>query len=120
MERCAGPYVSGPWLPAGGRRFTDKSYHPHSQIGVITESGNAAGDPAAEAGNSLARTLRDSWAATTGYPELSVYVNYARGDEKLRQRYGSRKLPRLAALKKKWDPRNVFAYNNVLPMEYDG
>ncbi|KAL9032533.1 MAG: hypothetical protein Q9180_006446, partial [Flavoplaca navasiana] len=90
------------------------------QIGVVTESGNAAGDPAAEAGNSLARRLRDSWAATSGYPDLSVYVNYARGDEKLRQRYGSRKLPRLAALKKKYDPRNVFAYNNVLPMEYSG
>ncbi|KAL8988161.1 MAG: hypothetical protein Q9177_002723 [Variospora cf. flavescens] len=92
----------------------------HIQIGVITESGNAAGDPTAEAGNSLARRLRDRWAATSGYPELSVYVNYARGDEKLRQLYGSRKLPRLAALKKKWDPRNVFAYNNVLPMEYRG
>ncbi|KAL8743199.1 MAG: hypothetical protein Q9184_008142, partial [Pyrenodesmia sp. 2 TL-2023] len=99
-----------PWRDAQG----------HIQIGVITESGNAAGDPAAEAGNSLARRLRDRWAATSGYPELSVYVNYARGDEKLRQRYGSRKLPRLAALKKKWDPRNVFAYNNALPMEYRG
>ncbi|KAL8666834.1 MAG: hypothetical protein Q9202_001074 [Teloschistes flavicans] len=92
----------------------------HIQIGVMTDSGNAAGDPAAEAGDGLARELRDSWAATSGYAELSVYVNYARGDEKLRQRYGSRKLPRLAGLKRKWDPRNVFAYNNALPTEYHG
>ena len=86
----------------------------------MTDSGNAAGDQAAEAGDLLARQLRDSWAATSGYPELSVYINYARGDETLRQRYGARKLPRLAALKKKWDPHNVFAYNNALPTEYPG
>ena len=90
----------------------------HSQISVLTVSGNAAGDPAAEAGDRLGRELRDSWALTSGYPELSVYVNYAHGDEMLQQRYGDRKLPRLAALKKKWDPNNVFAYNNVLPTTY--
>lgn len=86
----------------------------------MTDSGNAAGDPAAEAGDRLGRELRDSWASTSGYPELSVYVNYAHGDEKLSQRYGRDKLPRLAALKKEWDPHNVFAYNNALPTEYAG
>lgn len=84
----------------------------------MTNSGNAAGYPATEAGDQLGRELRESWASTSGYPELSVYVNYAHGDEKLPQRYGAGKLPRLAALKKKWDPDNVFAYNNVLPTTY--
>jgi Berberine and berberine like len=83
----------------------------------MTDSGNAAGDPAAEAGDRLALELRDSWASTSGYPEFSVYINYARGDETLEQRYGRNKLPRLMALKKKWDPDNVFAYNNALPTE---
>ena len=92
----------------------------HSQISVITASGNAAGDPAAAAGAKLGAELRDSWASTSGYPELSVYINYARGDEQLPQRYGADKLPRLAALKRKWDPNNVFAYNNVLPTVYPG
>ena len=91
---------------------------PHSQLSVLTTSGNAAGDPAAEAGNQLGRELRNSWAATSGYPELSVYVNYAHGDETLEQRYGRDKLPRLASLKKTWDPSNVFAYNNALPTKY--
>lgn len=86
----------------------------------MTDSGNVAGDPAAKAGDRLGRELRDSWASTSGYPELSVYVSYAHGDEKLSQRYGRGKLPRLAALKKEWDPDNVFAYNNALPTEYAG
>lgn len=84
----------------------------------MTDSGNAAGDPAAEAADQLGRELRESWASTSGYPDLSVYVNYAHGDETLEQRYAERKLPRLAALKKKWDPNNVFAFNNPLPTTY--
>lgn len=66
----------------------------------------------------LAKELRTSFADTSGYPDLAVYVSYAHGDETLEQRYGADKLPRLAALKKKWDPSNVFAYNNALPTSY--
>ncbi|RYP44388.1 hypothetical protein DL768_009154 [Monosporascus sp. mg162] len=73
------------------------------------------GNPVEEAANALARELRDDFAATSGYPDLSVYVSYAHGDEKIEQIYGRDKLPRLVALKGKWDPDNVFAYNNALP-----
>ncbi|KAK5636613.1 hypothetical protein RRF57_012325 [Xylaria bambusicola] len=66
--------------------------------------------------NDLARSLRDEFTATSGYPDLSVYVSYAHGDEKLRQIYDDN-LPRLVALKKKWDPDNVFRYSNCLPTE---
>lgn len=55
---------------------------------------------------------------TSGYPELAVYVNYARGDESLEQIYGQGNFPRLAALKKEWDPSGVFSFNNGLPTEY--
>lgn len=91
---------------------------PHSQISIVTNSQNAAGDPAAMAGDQLARALRDSWASTSGYGGLRCYVNYAHGDEGLEHIYGARKLPRLTALKKKWDPHNVFAYNNALPTSW--
>ncbi|KAG7001440.1 FAD-linked oxidoreductase OXR1 [Physcia stellaris] len=90
----------------------------HIQLGVMTDSNNAPNDPAATAGQSLALELRDTWAKNSGYPDLSVYINYARGDERLEQRYGARKLPRLAALKKKWDPSEVFRFNNALPTSY--
>ncbi|RYO84495.1 hypothetical protein DL766_009435 [Monosporascus sp. MC13-8B] len=73
------------------------------------------GNPVEEAANALARDLRRDFAATSGYPDVSVYVSYAHGDEKIQQIYGKGKLPRLVALKRKWDPDNVFAYNNALP-----
>lgn len=54
----------------------------------------------------------------TGYDGLRTYVNYAQGTEQLEQIYGADKLPRLAALKRKWDPSNVFRYMNPLPTQY--
>lgn len=73
-----------------------------------------------DVGDSFCRELRDSWTKTGGYADEggTIYVNYARGDEPLESVYGVHKLPRLAALKKKWDPNRVFAYNNVLPTSY--
>lgn len=68
-----------------------------------------------EAVHRLGRELRSDFAQTSGYADLSVYISYARGDETLEQIYGVDKLPRLAALKEAWDPRNVFAFNNALP-----
>ena len=52
--------------------------------------------------------------ATSGFPELSVYVNYAHGDEGPRGWYSSRKLARLNALKEEWDPAWVFSWNNPI------
>ena len=73
-----------------------------------------------DAGDSFGRELRDGWTMTGGYAQQggAIYVNYAHGDESLENVYGVHKLPRLAALKKKWDPTRVFAYNNVLPTSY--
>ncbi|KAI0143689.1 hypothetical protein GGR57DRAFT_518168 [Xylariaceae sp. FL1272] len=64
------------------------------------------------------KEIRGDFVATSGYPELAVYVNYAHGDESLEQIYGAKKLPRLAALKKQWGPNNVFAHHNRPPTEY--
>lgn len=76
------------------------------------------GHPFEDVANNLGRKLRDELAAASGYPGLSVYVNYAWGDETLEQIYGKDKLQRLVVLKKKWDPDNVFAYANGIPTEY--
>lgn len=72
----------------------------------------------ADASNELGRELRADFSQTSGYPDLSVYVSYAHSDETIEQIYGRDKLPRLVALKKKWDPLNAFAYNNSLPTDY--
>lgn len=69
------------------------------------------------ASNSLGPELRGDFAATSGYDGLTVYVNYAAGDETLEQIYGD-KLPRLASLKAKYDPDNVFKFYHALPTSY--
>ncbi|EEA25174.1 hypothetical protein TMatcc_006604 [Talaromyces marneffei ATCC 18224] len=51
---------------------------------------------------------------TGGFNESRVYVSYAHGDESLVEKYGKRKLPRLLDLKKKWDPKGLFSFNNAL------
>ncbi|KAI0200233.1 hypothetical protein F4808DRAFT_461098 [Astrocystis sublimbata] len=66
----------------------------------------------------LGLELRNDLAATSGFPGLAVYVSYSHGDETLEQRYGSAKLPKLVALKKKWDPKNMFGFSNPLPTSY--
>jgi hypothetical protein len=71
-----------------------------------------------DAANKLGRSIRSDFAANSGYEDLAVYINNAHGDEKLEQIYGKRKLPRLASLKKTWDPDNVFKYHHPLPTVY--
>ncbi|KAI1448849.1 hypothetical protein F5Y02DRAFT_414852 [Annulohypoxylon stygium] len=69
-----------------------------------------------EAGEDFGRQMRSEFVATSGYPDLSVYVNYAHGDESPEQLFGSRKLPKLTSLKKTWDPNDVFGFSNPLPL----
>ncbi|KAI1332613.1 FAD binding domain-containing protein [Xylariaceae sp. FL0255] len=47
-----------------------------------------------------------------GKNPLSVYVNYAHGDEGPVAWYSSRKLPALHAIKSKYDPKNLFHFTN--------
>jgi hypothetical protein len=69
-------------------------------------------------GDAIGSELRRDLVTTSGYGDLSVYVNYARGDETLPQIYGETQLPRLVSLKRKWDPTGVFVYNNAIPTKY--
>jgi FAD/FMN-containing dehydrogenase len=48
----------------------------------------------------------------------SVYVNFLmdEGEDRIRQAYGPAKYDRLKALKRKWDPDNLFRLNqNIRP-----
>lgn len=71
-----------------------------------------------EAAVSTAKELRSKFVATSGYDNLAVYLNYAFGDETVEEVYGASKLPRLAQIKKEYDPNNVFTFNNPLPTAY--
>lgn len=56
----------------------------------------------------------ESFNATSGFDHLKIYVSYAHGTEDLSTLYGAEKLPWLLRLKKKWDPKNLFRFNNPL------
>ncbi len=65
---------------------------------------------------------RDTWEALRAYaPDDGGYVNFSSdiGDAQARVRatYGEAKYRRLAALKARWDPENVFRYNANIPPE---
>ncbi|KAI0201481.1 Glucooligosaccharide oxidase [Astrocystis sublimbata] len=73
-----------------------------------------------DAAKALGVKVRGDFAATSGYDGLAVYNSYAGGDESLEEIYGAENLPRLVGLKKRWDPGNVFGYQNPLPTQYPG
>jgi len=75
---------------------------------------NTANATLAKVAGALGVEIRSDFAATSGYPTLSTYINYAHGDETLAQKYGATKLARLTSLKKLWDPKNAFRFNNAL------
>lgn len=70
-----------------------------------------------DAGDKLGAIIREWCKKKGGFGGKqtgAIYINYSRGDESLEEVFGD-KLPRLVQLKKKWDPSNVFAFNNPLP-----
>jgi hypothetical protein len=70
---------------------------------------------------SCVRWVREFWSAMQPYSTGSVYVNYLgqeadEGAERIRAAYGPEKYQRLAALKNKYDPTNLFRLNqNIRP-----
>lgn len=64
--------------------------------------------------DTFVKGLRSNLTNGCGNPDGSVYVNYARGGESKQAMYGAGKLPRLLALKNKYDPLNLFNKYNPL------
>ncbi|TAQ85444.1 hypothetical protein B7494_g6222 [Chlorociboria aeruginascens] len=71
----------------------------------------------APAADAFGKSIRDQVAATSGYGQLYAYQNYAHGDESLNAFYGdAARLSVLSALKKKYDPGNVFSGYHDIPL----
>ena len=68
---------------------------------------------AKEAANAWAREARNVCAEASGFGGIAVFSSYAFGDESLEQIFGGN-LPRLLGLKQKWDPQNVFRWDQDL------
>lgn len=54
---------------------------------------------------------------TSGFNPPQLYVNYGHGDESNDMLYSPMNLPRLQALKRLWDPENVFRFYHDLMMD---
>lgn len=65
--------------------------------------------------NAFGADFQSLMAAFSGYEDLQVYVNYGR-DEGEKVWYSERKLPRLKALKRKYDPRELFSHYNPVKL----
>ncbi|KAL5333393.1 FAD-binding domain-containing protein [Aspergillus crustosus] len=61
------------------------------------------------------KSARAKFQATSGFSHPQVYVNFNHGDEGPAAWYGAHNLPRLVALKKKWDPRSLFGKGSPVP-----
>jgi FAD binding domain/Berberine and berberine like len=83
--------------------------HTVNVIG-ITKSGDGF-DPERE-------WARGLWSALEPYHQ-NVYVNFLmeEGDERIRQAYGPEKYDRLKAVKRKYDPKNLFRLNQNIPSD---
>jgi len=75
----------------------------------------AAWEDAAESEGNV-RWARETWQATQPFAEASVYVNYidAGEEDRVKAAFGTN-YTRLANLKAKYDPENVFCHNHNVP-----
>ena len=61
---------------------------------------------------------RKTFQPTSGYDNLTMYINYGHGDEGPGVWYSPQKLGRLTRLKREWDPNQLFSWNNPLPLHW--
>ncbi|KAL9074399.1 MAG: hypothetical protein Q9157_004402 [Trypethelium eluteriae] len=79
-------------------------YHPNSTLD--------------KAANDFWRNARAMVQATSGFDNLSVYVNFANGDEGPAVWYTPAKLHNLTRLKRRWDPMERFSFYQPVPLYY--
>ncbi|ELR03672.1 hypothetical protein GMDG_06315 [Pseudogymnoascus destructans 20631-21] len=80
------------------------NYHPNATLN--------------DAANHFFKDARAVMQETSGLDCLSIYVNFAHGDEGPEAWYSHRKLARLSRLKRKWDPSNRFGFYQPVPLHY--
>jgi len=61
---------------------------------------------------------RAAFQKTSGFDHLSVYVNFAHGDEGVDVWYTPRKMNNLTSLKRTWDPHQLFSWYDPVPLHY--
>lgn len=102
---------------SGRKKLTIISPSPHSLLDVGFPNASLA-TTASEIGYAARALFIPTSGASTS--NIEVYVNYGHGDEGPLGWYSARKLPRLNALKAKYDPNKLFSHYNALETTYPG
>jgi FAD/FMN-containing dehydrogenase len=104
-------------LGGAAARMEDVSAAAHRDAAYVLNVAASCIDPAKIDG--CKTWARDSWSAMRPHSTGGAYVNFLtedEGDDRTLEAYGQEKYDRLAALKEKYDPANVFRVNrNIKP-----
>jgi FAD/FMN-containing dehydrogenase len=104
---------------AVGRFGNDETAFNHRNLEYSFMSIGQCADP--DEAEACVRWAHEFWEAMQPYSAGGVYVNYLGRDadeevDRIKAAYGSNKYERLVALKKKYDPTNLFRLNqNIKP-----
>jgi hypothetical protein len=92
---------------------SETAFHGRNAGFTFNINGNSESAEGFEAERAWARAY---WSALEPY-HTSVYVNFLmqEGEDRIRQAYGAEKYNRLKALKRKYDPTNLFRLNQNIP-----
>jgi hypothetical protein len=71
-----------------------------------------------DAVNAFLQSSRAKFQETSGFEDLSVYTNYAHGDEGPAVWYSAKNLERLVGLKNRWDSNWLFSWYNPIPLDF--
>jgi hypothetical protein len=118
-EQLPSPHAVTLFFHLGGaaaRRDDDYSAAGHRDAEYVINISAGWDDPAEDA--SCVRWARSYHEAVQPFSKGGVYVNFLtdeEGDERVRSAYGSDKYRRLTALKRTWDPDNLFRVNKNIP-----
>ncbi|KAH7355885.1 hypothetical protein BKA66DRAFT_377034, partial [Pyrenochaeta sp. MPI-SDFR-AT-0127] len=97
-------------VPSGSNSYPSSHREIETHV-LMTYNYNDASIDAAV--SDFADASRQKLVKTSGFPELELYTTYAHGDEGAQAWYRD-SLPRLQALKKKYDPENRFRFFNPI------
>ena len=93
----------------------DETAFAHRDVNCHLVLGGGTADPTlSPLVDEWIKNLRAKFQETNGFEEEKFYVSYAHGDESQEGMYGARKLERLRALKRQWDPQQKFSWNNPI------
>ena len=91
----------------------DTAFHGRTSGHIFNINATTSARDGFDAEREWSRTF---WTALQPY-QRGVYVNFLmdEGDQRVREAYGPAKYDRLRALKRRYDPDNVFCHNQNIP-----